>query len=146
MSRAARRSPRSRAGLSPRNPEVTARALVRKVKKGGFVQGRPWRYVAIVIIQGGFYHPTTYVKKGDYVFWVNMDERQYTLTFAESPFDNHPITIIVPAKEPGTLGNFGLSARYRVRDDAPRPDNYAYQPTAPGWDGPPGPPDIGVGD
>ena len=146
MRKAARRGPRSKAGLSPRNPAVAARVLARRVKKGGFIQGRPWRYIAIMIVQGGFYHPTTYVKKGDYVFWVNMDERQYTLTFTDSPFENSPTTIIVPPKEPGATGNYGLSDRYRARQDASRPDHYSYQATAPGWGGPPGPPDIGVGD
>lgn len=142
MKKAARSLPGPRGGR-PRPPVVNA--AIRAVKKGGFVQGRAWRYIAVIVCNGSFLQPSTKVRKNDYVFWVNMDERAYTLTFTGgSPFDSQPVAITVPAKEPGFAGNWGISDRYRVRNDADLKD-HPYNPTTPGWNGPPNPPDISVG-
>ena len=134
----------ARAGR-PKSGRSDTKAAIRAVRKGGFLQGRPWRYVAVIISAGGFYHESTKVRRHDYVFWVNMDEREYTLTFTgASPFDSQPMTIVVPAKEKGDNGNWGISDRYRVRQDAGLV-KHSYDPTATGWNGPPDPPDISVG-
>jgi hypothetical protein len=54
------------------------------------------------------------------------------------------MTIVVPAKEPGANGNFGIAGPFQVRNDADTV-KHQYQPTAVGWSGPPDPPDIDVG-
>lgn len=123
----------------------SVKTVMKAFKKGAFVQSRPWRYVAIVIIGGACYPSTTHVRKNDYIFWVNTDEREYTLQFlTDSPIENRPTQFVIPAKEPGLAGNYGLTDRHKIRDNAPL-TLYPYKLTAANWNGPPDPPDISVG-
>jgi hypothetical protein len=121
------------------------RAVAKKIRKGGLKQARPPRYIAIVIIDHTFYHEETQVLRKDWVFWVNMDEVEYQLSFDEWPFEGSQETIVVPAKEPGVYGNWGLSKRYRVDNGAAK-GSHKYNPTSGTWNGPPDPPDVSVGD
>ena len=144
MSKAAgggsRRTGKERAG----GGASAVKAVTRALRKGGFVQARPWRYIAIMISQGSCYPATTHVRKNDYIFWVNTDEREYLLQFlTDSPIENRPLQFVIPAKEPGSAGNFGLTDRHKVRVNAPL-TLYPYKLTAVNWNGPPNPPDISV--
>ena len=145
MSRKAdRKKPKSQGGSGA--GRVTRDVMTRK----RFRQKRNAKLIALVI-SGGTLYPRNLVPieaRGndgpDLVLWVNTDEREYTVVWANgnSPLIGGAPTLTVPAND---KVHHGTSAILRVHPQAKAGD-YLYKLTANNWDGGPGDPGFTVGE